>query len=148
MIIASVSDYREAARKKLPRFLFDYIDGGAFDEHTLKANTADLAKITLRQRILRTAGPLHLETELLGQKMAMPIILSPVGLTGMYARRGEIQVAKAAEKKKYLLHYLQFQFVPWKRCLLPVLIEPGSNCMYSKTVVLCKRCWSVPKHVV
>lgn len=99
MIISSITDYREAARRKLPRFLFDYIDGGAFSEHTLKANTEDLAKITLRQRILKNAAHLNFETELFGQKLALPILLSPIGLTGMYARRGDIQVAKAAAKK-------------------------------------------------
>ncbi|VEB32729.1 alpha-hydroxy-acid oxidizing protein [Legionella cherrii] len=99
MIISSITDYREAARRKLPRFLFDYIDGGAFAEQTLKANTEDLAKVLLRQRILKNVGHLNFETELLGQKLAMPVILSPVGLTGMYARRGEVQVAKAAAEK-------------------------------------------------
>ncbi|HHF7372916.1 FMN-dependent L-lactate dehydrogenase LldD [Legionella bozemanae] len=99
MIISSIADYREAARRKLPRFLFDYIDGGAFTEQTLRENTSDLAKVTLRQRILKNVGHLNFETELLGQKLAMPVILSPIGLTGMYARRGEVQVAKAAAKK-------------------------------------------------
>lgn len=99
MIISSASDYRAAARRKLPRFLFDYIDGGAYAEHTLAANTADLAAISLRQRILKNVGQLSLETELFGQKLAMPVILSPVGLTGMYARRGEVQAAQAAAGK-------------------------------------------------
>ena len=99
MIISSASDYREAARRKLPRFLFDYIDGGAYAEHTLAANTADLASVSLRQRILKNVGQLSLETTLFGQKLAMPVILSPVGLTGMYARRGEVQAAQAAAAK-------------------------------------------------
>ena len=99
MIISSASDYRAAARRKLPRFLFDYIDGGAYAEHTLAANTADLAAISLRQRILKNVGQLSLETELFGQKLAMPVVLSPVGLTGMYARRGEVQAAQAAAGK-------------------------------------------------
>ena len=99
MIISSASDYREAARRKLPRFLFDYIDGGAYAEHTLAANTADLASVSLRQRILKNVGQLSLETTLFGQKLAMPVILSPVGLTGMYARRGEVQAAQAAAGK-------------------------------------------------
>ena len=99
MIISSASDYREAARRKLPRFLFDYIDGGAYAEHTLTANTADLASVSLRQRILKNVGQLSLETTLFGQKLAMPVILSPVGLTGMYARRGEVQAAQAAAAK-------------------------------------------------
>lgn len=99
MIISSASDYRTAARRKLPRFLFDYIDGGAYAEHTLAANSADLAAIGLRQRILRNVGQLSLETQLFGQKLAMPVVLSPVGLTGMFARRGEVQVAQAAASK-------------------------------------------------
>lgn len=99
MIISSASDYRAAAKRKLPRFLFDYIDGGAYAEHTLGANTADLSSISLRQRILRKVDDLSLETTLFGQSQALPVVLSPVGLTGMYARRGEVQAAKAAANK-------------------------------------------------
>ncbi|MFJ2682501.1 MULTISPECIES: FMN-dependent L-lactate dehydrogenase LldD [unclassified Pseudomonas] len=99
MIISSASDYREAARRKLPRFLFDYIDGGAYAEHTLRANSADLTGISLRQRILKNVETLSLETTLFDQPLSMPIILAPVGLTGMFARRGEVQAVKAAENK-------------------------------------------------
>ena len=99
MIISSASDYREAARRKLPRFLFDYIDGGAYAEHTLRANSADLSDISLRQRILKNVESLSLETTLFEQKLAMPIILAPVGLTGMFARRGEVQAVRAAQNK-------------------------------------------------
>ncbi|WP_433766174.1 FMN-dependent L-lactate dehydrogenase LldD [Pseudomonas putida] len=99
MIISSASDYREAARRKLPRFLFDYIDGGAYAEHTLRANSADLSGVSLRQRILKNVESLSLETSLFGQRQAMPITLAPVGLTGMFARRGEVQAVKAAQNK-------------------------------------------------
>ncbi|WP_149087014.1 FMN-dependent L-lactate dehydrogenase LldD [Pseudomonas prosekii] len=99
MIISSASDYREAARRKLPRFLFDYIDGGAYAEHTLRANSADLTSISLRQRILKNVETLSLETTLFNQPLAMPIILAPVGLTGMFARRGEVQAVRAAQNK-------------------------------------------------
>ncbi|WP_201190063.1 FMN-dependent L-lactate dehydrogenase LldD [Pseudomonas fluorescens] len=99
MIISSASDYREAARRKLPRFLFDYIDGGAYAEHTLRANSADLTSISLRQRILKNVETLSLETRLFDQPLSMPIVLAPVGLTGMFARRGEVQAVKAAENK-------------------------------------------------
>lgn len=95
MIISSASDYREAARRRLPRFLFDYIDGGANAEHTLRANVADLEGVELRQRVLKNVETLDLTTELFGEKLAMPVMLSPVGLTGMYARRGEVQAARA-----------------------------------------------------
>ncbi|MEZ1314928.1 FMN-dependent L-lactate dehydrogenase LldD [Pseudomonas fluorescens] len=99
MIISSASDYREAARRKLPRFLFDYIDGGAYAEHTLRANSADLTSISLRQRILKNVETLSLETRLFDQPLSMPIVLAPVGLTGMFARRGEVQAVKAAQNK-------------------------------------------------
>ncbi|MHC8387036.1 FMN-dependent L-lactate dehydrogenase LldD [Pseudomonas sp. MDT2-39-1] len=99
MIISSASDYREAARRKLPRFLFDYIDGGAYAEHTLRANSADLTGISLRQRILKNVETLSLQTTLFDQPLSMPVILAPVGLTGMFARRGEVQAVRAAENK-------------------------------------------------
>ncbi len=99
MIISASTDYRAAAKAKLPPFLFHYIDGGSYDERTLKRNTNDLGDVALRQRVLRDMTDLSLETEIFGEKLAMPIALAPVGLTGMYARRGEVQAAKAAEKK-------------------------------------------------
>lgn len=100
MIISSASDYRAAAKRKLPRFLFDYIDGGAYAEHTLRANGSDLADISLRQRVFKNVDNVSLETRLFGETLAMPIVLSPVGLSGMYARRGEVQAAKAAANKR------------------------------------------------
>ena len=99
MIISASTDYRAAAKVKLPPFLFHYIDGGSYGEHTLRRNTADLAEIALKQRVLNDMSDLNLETELFGEKLAMPIALAPVGLTGMYARRGEVQAAKAADNK-------------------------------------------------
>ena len=99
MIISASTDYRAAAKSKLPPFLFHYIDGGAYNEHTLRHNTSDLADIALRQRILKNMSDLSLETQLFGEKLSMPVVLAPVGLTGMYARRGEVQAARAAAKK-------------------------------------------------
>ncbi|WP_367160777.1 FMN-dependent L-lactate dehydrogenase LldD [Kozakia baliensis] len=99
MIISAASDYREAARRRLPPFLFHYIDGGAYAEHTMHRNVADLADLALRQRILKNVSGLSTETELFGRKMAIPAALAPVGLTGMYARRGEVQAARAAARK-------------------------------------------------
>jgi len=97
MRIASVADFREAAKRRLPRFLFDYVDGGSYGEVTLRRNVADLAGVALRQRVLRDVSEIDLSTEILGQKLAMPVALGPVGLSGMYARRGEVQAARAAQ---------------------------------------------------
>lgn len=99
MIISASTDYRAAAEKRLPPFLFHYIDGGAYAEHTLGRNVSDLADIALRQRILKNMSDLSLETTLFDEKLSMPVALAPVGLTGMYARRGEVQAAQAADKK-------------------------------------------------
>lgn len=99
MIISASTDYREAARRKLPPFLFHYADGGANAEYTLRRNVEDLAELALKQRILQNVGSVDLSTELFGRKLAMPVALAPVGLCGMYARRGEIQAAKAAHAK-------------------------------------------------
>jgi len=96
VIISSPSDYREAARRKLPPFLFHYIDGGAYAEQTLRRNVEDWQAIALRQRVLQDMTSLSLETKLFDETLRLPIILGPVGLTGMYARRGEVQAAKAA----------------------------------------------------
>ncbi|MFC6841080.1 FMN-dependent L-lactate dehydrogenase LldD [Xanthomonas theicola] len=99
MIVSSTTDYRAAAQRRLPPFLFHYIDGGAYAERTLRRNVADLADIALRQRVLRNMATLDLETELFGERLALPLALGPVGLTGMYARRGEVQAARAAAAK-------------------------------------------------
>jgi L-lactate dehydrogenase (cytochrome) len=99
MIISASTDYRAAAQRKLPPFLFHYIDGGAYAEHTLRRNVDDLAGIALRQRVLRNMSELSLETTLFGESLAMPVALAPVGLLGMFARRGEVQAARAADAK-------------------------------------------------
>ena len=97
MKAAAVLDYRELARRRLPRFLFDYIDGGSYAELTLQRNLQDLEQIVLRQRVLRDVYRVELSTELFGQKLVMPVGLGPVGFLGMSARRGEVQAARAAE---------------------------------------------------
>lgn len=96
MIPANVDDYRTRARQRLPRFLFEYLDGGAFAETTLRANCRDLQRIELRQRVLRDVSRVSTETELLGRHFSLPLILAPVGIAGLYARRGEVQGARAA----------------------------------------------------
>ena len=94
---ANVADYREAARRRLPRVLFDYVDGGAFAEQTLAANVGDIGALRLRQRVMRDVSQLSTATELFGQSLSMPVVLAPVGLSGMFARRGEAQAATAAK---------------------------------------------------
>lgn len=99
MKAASISDYRALARRRLPKFLFEYVDGGAFDEVTLRRNESDLRAVALRQRVLNDISAINLSVDLLGERWALPVALAPIGLAGMMARRGEIQGARAAQAK-------------------------------------------------
>jgi L-lactate dehydrogenase (cytochrome) len=95
---ATTEDYRRLSRRRLPRFLFDYIDGGANDELTMAANVADFARVQLRQRVLRDVSGIDTSTTLAGQSAAMPLALAPVGMAGMFSRRGEVIGVRAAER--------------------------------------------------
>ncbi len=97
LVPATILDYRELARRRLPRQLFDYIDGGAYEESTLRANVADLERVLLRQLVMRDVSTRDPSVEVLGRKLDIPVILGPVGLGGMFARRAEVQAARAAE---------------------------------------------------
>ena len=94
--VANITDYRALAKARLPHFLFEYLDGGSYDEVTLRRNVEDLQAIALKQRVLRDVSKIDLSASLFGHEWAMPIGLGPVGLAGLYARRGEVQAARAA----------------------------------------------------
>ncbi len=96
---ASTEDYRLLAEKRLPRQFFDYLDGGANDENTLRANVADFEKLRLRQKVMRDVSALDTSVELFGSRMEMPLALAPIGIGGMAARRGETQAKRAADAK-------------------------------------------------
>jgi L-lactate dehydrogenase (cytochrome) len=98
-MIVNVDDLRERARRRLPRALFDYVDGGAEDEQTLRANQADFARYTFRPRVLVDVGDRDQSTTVLGQPIASPLILAPTGFTGLLWPRGEIVAARAAARK-------------------------------------------------
>lgn len=93
---ATAQDWREQARRRLPRFLFDFLDGGAGDERTLAANVQAWGQTALRQRVLVDVSQVDTRTRLAGQDCALPLALAPVGLAGMMARRGEAQAMCAA----------------------------------------------------
>ncbi len=97
--IASTLDFQRAAKARLPRFLFEYADGGAYAEQTLRRNTADLGDIALRQRVLQDVATIDLSTTLFGCTMPLPVALAPIGIGGMYRRRGETQAARAANAR-------------------------------------------------
>lgn len=97
MKIVNYAGFREAAKARLPHFLFEYIDGGSYDEHTLRRNVSDFKKVTLRQKVLRDVSNPNTSTTLFGRDMALPIALAPIGIAGFYRRRGETQAVRAAE---------------------------------------------------
>ena len=92
----SLADYKRLAARRLPGFLFEYLEAGSYLEHTRHANRADLASIALRQRVLRDVSQIDVSSRLLGADVTMPLALSPVGMAGMMARRGEVQAVRAA----------------------------------------------------
>ncbi len=96
---ANIDDFRKLAYRRLPRQFFDYIDGGSFDETTLAENRLAFQRHALRQRVLQDVSEINTRCELLGDTLALPLVLAPVGLAGCYARRGEVQALKAAHNK-------------------------------------------------
>jgi L-lactate dehydrogenase (cytochrome) len=152
MIISSPMDYREAARRRLPRFLFDYIDGGAVTESTMKANVRELQGIALRQRALVGVGAPSLECEVLGSRWGLPVALGPVGATGMYARRGEVQAARAAAEKK-----IPYSLSTVSVCAIEEVAKGASGEQWSQLYVLkdrgymrnaLERAWAAKMHTL
>jgi L-lactate dehydrogenase (cytochrome) len=93
-----IADLKKLAKKRVPKMFFDYADSGAWTESTYRANEDDFAKIKLRQRVLVDMSDRSLESEMIGQKVTMPVALSPTGLTGMQHADGEMLAAQAAEE--------------------------------------------------
>ncbi len=96
--VASVDDLRRIAKRRLPRGVFDYIDGGAEDERTLGENTAAFGRIGFRPRVLRSVGKVDTSTTVLGGAVPLPLILAPTGFTRCADPQGELAAARAAER--------------------------------------------------
>ncbi|WP_416407365.1 alpha-hydroxy acid oxidase [Agrobacterium rosae] len=94
----TIADLKKQAKSRVPKMFFDYADSGAWTESTYRANEDDFAKIKLRQRVLVDMTDRSLATEMIGEKVSMPVALSPTGLTGMQHADGEMLAAKAAEE--------------------------------------------------
>lgn len=96
-MIVNIRDLRRVARRRLPRFLFDYIDGGAYDEKTLRWNETAFDRWRFVHRALADVSQRSLGTTLLGAEIKLPFMLGPTGFAGLFAPRGEVQAARAAE---------------------------------------------------
>ena len=92
----NIEDLRAIARRRLPRFVFDYVDGGAEDERTLKDNCAVFARLRFRPRTLVDVSRRDLAAPLLGRTAAMPAVVGPTGLNGLSWRDGDLALARAA----------------------------------------------------
>src|SRR5688572_29633933 len=97
-VITNIEDLRVLAEKRVPRMFYDYADSGSWTEGTYRANSADFARILLRQRVAVDMSNRSTATTMVGQPVAMPVAIAPVGLTGMQHADGEIHAARAAEK--------------------------------------------------
>jgi L-lactate dehydrogenase (cytochrome) len=95
-MILSIDDLRTAAKRRVPRAIFDYADGGSYDERTLRANAADLDKLTFRQRVMVDVSAVSLAATVLGGPVSMPLAIAPTGLAGLFHADGEILGARAA----------------------------------------------------
>jgi L-lactate dehydrogenase (cytochrome) len=93
-----IEDLRAAAARKVPRAFFDFVEGGSYAEQTLKANRADLDRIKLRQRVLVDVSDRSTRTTILGDPVALPLALAPIGLAGMQYGDGEILACRAAQE--------------------------------------------------
>ena len=96
--ITDIEDLRLIAKRRVPRMFYDYADSGSWTESTYRANEADFHKILLRQRVACNMENRSTRTQMIGQEVAMPVAIAPVGLTGMQHADGEIKAARAAQK--------------------------------------------------
>jgi L-lactate dehydrogenase (cytochrome) len=92
----SIEDFRRRAQRHIPRAIFDYADGGSYDERTIRRNAADLDAMTFRQRVMVDMSNISLATSLLGSPVSMPLAIGPTGLAGLFHADGEILGARAA----------------------------------------------------
>jgi L-lactate dehydrogenase (cytochrome) len=96
-VVTNIEDLRRRHARRTPRMFYDYCDSGSWTESTYRANEADFQTIKLRQRVAVNIDNRSVETTMIGRKVAMPVALAPVGMTGMQHADGEILAAKAAE---------------------------------------------------
>src|SRR5512134_1401408 len=98
MAVACIEDLRLLARRRLPRAVFDFVDGGALDEVTLRANRSDFERLAFAPRVLTDVSQRDASTTLLGEPLTLPLVIAPTGLAGLLARKGEVSLVRAAQQ--------------------------------------------------
>ena len=95
-VITCIDDLKRIYKRRVPKMFYDYCESGSYTEQTFRENSTDFSKLRLRQRVAVDMTGRSTQTSMIGQKVAMPVALAPVGLTGMQSADGEIKAAKAA----------------------------------------------------
>ena len=130
----NIDDLRRLAMRRLPRAVFDFADGGAEDEQTLRANREDFAKLTFRPKILVDVSKRDQATTILGQPVSSPLILAPTGLAGMLWARGEMAAARAAAS-----HNVIFTLSTLGACSIEEVAETSSGPLWFQLYVMRDR---------
>ncbi len=152
--VASVDDLRLIARRRLPRGVFDYVDGGAEDERTLARNSGDFAALQFRPRVLRDVGAVDTSSTLFGAPLPLPLVLAPTGFTRIVEPSGEIAVSRAAARAglPYTLSTMStcsiedvaaasdgakwFQVYVWRdRGLVKDMLQRAAGCGYETIII-------------
>ena len=97
-VITNIQDLKDIYHRRVPKMFYDYCESGSWTEQTFRENTSDFDQLRLRQRVAVDMTGRSTASEMIGQKVAMPVALAPVGMTGMQCADGEIKAARAAEK--------------------------------------------------
>ncbi|WP_406016220.1 alpha-hydroxy-acid oxidizing protein [Streptomyces sp. NBC_00984] len=119
----NVNDFRRVARRRLPRIVFDYLEGGALDEITLRSHITDLAALHLRQSIMSDVSGIDLSTTVLGQTLRTPVLISPMGLLSLFHRAADIALARAARNAGTVFVHSAWSGTPLKKV---AAAAPGS----------------------
>lgn len=124
----NIEDYRRIARRRLPAMVFDFLDGGALDESTLRANSDDLSRILLQQRILRDVTDVDISVTVLGRELRRPILIAPMGLLSLFHPEADVAMARAAHDAGTV-----FVHSAWSGAALADVVAAGRGAVWAQT---------------
>lgn len=124
----NIEDYRRITRRRLPAMVFDFLEGGALDESTLRANIDDLSRILLQQRILRDVADVDISVTVLGQSLRRPILIAPMGLLSLFRPEADVEMARAARDAGTV-----FVHSAWSGAALAEVAAAGRGAVWAQT---------------